>query len=133
MFANNEGDIYYSNIITANVADTAKTFAASCVKDNKTGDIILKIVNRDAVVVPAKINLAQLGTLIAKAAVTVLSGDPDTENSCDGAQNLVPQTSNITVSKSFTYQAPANSLTIIRIQSKSAGKGNNNGEKNKVH
>jgi alpha-N-arabinofuranosidase len=123
MFANNEGDLYYSNVITANVADTAKTFATSCVKDSKTGDIILKIVNMDAAVVPAKINLAGLGTLIANAGVTVLSGDPLTENSCDGTQNVVPQTSNITVSKSFTYQAPANSLTIIRIQSKSADKG----------
>jgi alpha-N-arabinofuranosidase len=122
MFANNDGDIYYSNIISANVADTAKTFAASCVKDSRTGDIILKIVNTDSAVVPAKINLAGLGTLIANAGVIVLSGDPMTENSCNGAQNAVPQTSNITVSKSFTYQTPANSLTIIRIQSKGKNK-----------
>lgn len=122
MFANNEGDMYYSNIITANVADTAKTFAASCVKDNKTGDVILKIVNTDAVVVPAKVNLAQMGTLIANAKVTILSGDPQAENSFDGAQNLMPKSSNIAVSKSFTYEAPANSLSVIRIQSRSAGK-----------
>jgi alpha-L-arabinofuranosidase len=121
LFANNEGDLYFSNVITANVADTAKTFAASCVKDSKTGDIILKIVNTAAAAVPAKINLAGLGTLIANAGVTVLSGDPMAENSYDDARNVVPQTSNITVSKSFTYQAPANSLAVIRIQSRSAG------------
>jgi alpha-L-arabinofuranosidase len=121
LFANNEGDIYYSNIITANVADIAKAFATSCVKDSKTGDIILKIVNTAAAVVPAKINLAGLGTLIAKAGVTVLSGDPMAENSCENAKNLMPESSNIAISKTFIYEAPANSLTVIRIQSKSAG------------
>lgn len=122
LFANNEGDLYYHNVITANVADTAKTFAASCVKDSKTGDVILKIVNRDAVPVPAKINLAGLGSFNPNATVTVLSGDPDSENSFDGAQNLVPQTAGLTVNKSFTYQAAASSLTVIRIHAKSAGK-----------
>ncbi|WP_205510518.1 alpha-L-arabinofuranosidase C-terminal domain-containing protein [Longitalea arenae] len=122
LFANNEGDLYYSNIITANVPDTAKTFAASCVKDSKTGDIILKIVNRDSVVVPAKINLGSLGSLNGKATVTTLSGDPMAENRCDAAQNILPKTSNITISKSFLYQAPAFSLSVIRIQNRSMGK-----------
>ncbi|THU35999.1 alpha-N-arabinofuranosidase [Niastella caeni] len=123
LFANNEGDTYYADVISAPVADTAKTFAASCVKDSKTGDIILKIVNTDAVVVPAKINLAGLGAVNTNAGVTVLTGDPMAENSCEGAQNKTPKSSNISVSKSFTYQAPANSLSVIRIQSKFAGKG----------
>lgn len=122
LFANNEGDIYYSNIVSANVADTAKTFAASCVKDSKTGDIILKIVNRDSVVVPAKINLGGMGSLNNKATVTVLNGNPVAENRCDGTQNLIPQASNITISKSFSYQAPANSLSVIRIRSGAMGK-----------
>jgi alpha-L-arabinofuranosidase len=122
LFANNEGDLYYPHVITANVADTATTFAASCVKDSKTGDVILKIVNTDAVEVPAKINLAGLGSFHPNAAVTVLSGDLNAENSFDGAQNITPHTSGITVNKSFIYQAPAGSLTIIRIHTKAAGK-----------
>lgn len=122
LFANNEGDLYYQNIISANVADTAKTFAASCVKDSKTGDLILKIVNTDVVGVPAKINLARLGRFNANAVVTVLSGDPTTENNFEGTQNITPQTSNLTVNKSFTYQAPASSLTVIRIHAGSVGK-----------
>jgi alpha-L-arabinofuranosidase len=122
LFANNEGDTYYFNIVTANVADTAKTFASSCVKDSKTGDIILKIINTAATVEPAKINLSGVGSINSKADVTVLSGDPMAENSCDGAQNITPQTSNITVSKTFTYQAPANSMTVIRIHARSVGK-----------
>lgn len=122
LFANNEGDTYYSTVITANVPDTAKTFAASCVKDSKTGDIILKIVNMAAEALPAKINLGGLGSVNTTANVTVLSGDPMAENSCGSAQNIEPRASNITVSKTFTYQAPANSLTVIRIPSKSTRK-----------
>ncbi|WP_207510674.1 alpha-L-arabinofuranosidase C-terminal domain-containing protein [Longitalea luteola] len=118
LFANNDGDIYYSNIVTAHVPDTAKTFAASCVKDSKTGDIILRIVNRDSVPVPAKINLGSLGGLQSTAVVTTLSGDPMAENRCGDAQNIIPQTSNISIGKSFSYQAPANSLSVIRIQSR---------------
>ena len=122
LFANNEGDLYYHNIISVNVADTAKTFAASCVKDSKTGDLILKIVNTDSIGIPAKINLAKLGTFNANAVVTVLSGDPTAENSFEGTQNITPQTSNLTVNKSFTYQVPASSLTVIRIHTRSVGK-----------
>ncbi|MFL5746496.1 MAG: alpha-L-arabinofuranosidase C-terminal domain-containing protein, partial [Niastella sp.] len=122
LFANNEGDIYYHHIISANVADTAKTFAASCVKDSKTGDIILKIVNTDAVSLPVKINLAGMGAFNPNAVVTVLSGDPTAENSFENTQNITPQTSNLTVNKSFTYQAPASSLTVIRVHTRSVGK-----------
>ncbi|OQP54525.1 alpha-N-arabinofuranosidase [Niastella yeongjuensis] len=122
LFANNEGDVYYPNVISAKVADTAKTFAASCVTDSKTGDLILKIVNRDSVGMAAKINLGSMGAFNANASVTVLSGDPDAENSCAGSQNIQPQTSKLTVNKSFTYQAPANSLTVIRIHTRSMGK-----------
>ena len=123
LFANNEGDEYYANVITSNLPDTAKTFAASCVKDSKTGDIILKIVNIAGETVPAKINLGQLGSVNTTANVSVLSGDPNVENSFGGAQNLAPHSSNITAGKTFTYQAPANSLTVIRIPSKATGKG----------
>jgi alpha-L-arabinofuranosidase len=74
-------------------------------------------------VVPAKIDLGQLGNVNTTASVSVLSGDPTAENSCGGAQNIEPRSSNITVGKTFIYQAPANSLTVIRIPSKATGKG----------
>lgn len=122
LFAGNEGDLYYPHIISANVADTAKTFAASCVKDSKSGDLILKMVNRDTVGVPVKINLAGTGSFNTNAAVTVLSGDPEAENSFEGTQNITPQTAALTVRKSFTYQVAASSLTVIRIHAGAAGK-----------
>jgi hypothetical protein len=38
------------------------------------------------------------------------------ENSCDGTQNLTPQTTTLTVKKSFSYATPAYSLVVIRIK-----------------
>jgi alpha-L-arabinofuranosidase len=116
LFGSNEGDTYYSNIVTAAAPDTV--FSASCVKDSKTGDIIVKIVNTGSTAVPAKINLGSVGRINTAAIVTVLTGDPQTENSCNGTQNITPQTSGYTVNKTFTYQAPPASLSVIRIKSK---------------
>jgi alpha-L-arabinofuranosidase len=116
LFSNNEGDVYYSNIVTTGLPDTTTTFAASCVKDSKTGDIIVKIVNRDAAAVLAKVNLAGFGRFNTAATLTVLTGDPLAENSCDGAQNITPNTSAYTVNKSFTYQAPPYSISVIRVR-----------------
>ncbi len=63
-----------------------------------------------------------MGAFNANANVTVLSGDPDAENSCDGSKNIQPQTSNLTVNKFFSLPGPASSLTVIRIHKKSMGK-----------
>jgi alpha-N-arabinofuranosidase len=118
LFSQNQGNVYFSNIITTTLPDTAKTFAASCVKDSKTGDIILKLVNTGLTGIKAKINLARLGAIQSTASIAVLTGDPMAENSCEASKNLVPKTSTYTVSKSFVYPAPANSLTVIRIKTK---------------
>jgi alpha-L-arabinofuranosidase len=115
LFSSNEGDLYFSNIITTGLPDTSKAFAASCVKDSKTGDIILKLVNDGAAPVPAKVNLSALGAVNGTANVTTLTGDPMAENSCDGTQNIMPQTTTLAVKKSFTYTAPAYSLVVIRL------------------
>jgi alpha-L-arabinofuranosidase len=116
LFSSNEGDWYFPNIIATDLPDTSKTFAASCVKDSKTGDIILKLVNNSAAPVPAKINLSAVGAVSGTANTTTLTGDPMAENSCDGAQNIMPQSATLTVKKSFTYTAPAWSLVVIRIK-----------------
>ena len=116
LFSSNEGDLYFSNIITTDLPDTSKTFAASCVKDSKTGDVILKLVNDGAAPVPAKVNMSAFGAVNGTANVTTLTGDPMAENSCDGAQNIMPQSTTLAVKKSFTYTAPAYSLVVVRIK-----------------
>ena len=118
LFSVNQGDSYYSNIISFD-GRADSTLAASCVKDSKTGDIILKVVNAYSKMTKANVNLSGFGSVNSTATLTVLSGDPKLENSFEQPKNIVPHTSDFTVSKSFTYEAPANSLTVIRIKTSS--------------
>jgi alpha-N-arabinofuranosidase len=116
VFSTNEGDRYYFNIISFQKNDSA--VAASCVKDSKTGDVILKIVNTDSSVRKASINLSSFGRIDASASVITLSGDRNAKNSFDAPKKIIPQTSTITAKKFFQCDAPAYSLTVIRIKTK---------------
>ena len=120
LFSTNQGDVQFSNVISSSLSDNTKnTFATSCVKNTKTGDIILKLVNAGSTSTQARVNLSGLGSINRVATSTVLTGDPTTENTCDNPQNVVPKTSSFNASKSFTYDAPAYSLTVIRIKTTS--------------
>lgn len=116
LFSVNHGDLYFPNIVSASLVDTAKTFATSCVQNTLTGEVIIRLVNTDSTPVKANINLPAFRSLDPEATCTVLSGDPMAENSFEHPQNVIPKTSTITVSKSFVYSIPANSLTVISIK-----------------
>ena len=110
LFSTNMGDLY----LPTTVSDPA--FAVSTVRDGKTGDLILKIVNTDAAPKPLRARLSGVKNLAPSATKTVLTGDPLAVNDFGTPHPLVPETSPITVGESFDYEAPANSLTVIRIQ-----------------
>jgi alpha-L-arabinofuranosidase len=116
LFSNNQGDIYFSNVITKDNKDTA--LAASCVQDNKTGDIILKLVNFGSEIKTMKVDLTSFRQLDANAEKTILTGLPEAENSFENRNNIVPVSATIKISKKFDYPAPAMSLTVIRIKKK---------------
>jgi alpha-L-arabinofuranosidase len=120
LFSVNQGDVQFSNVISSPLSDSVKnTLATSCVKDTKTGDIILKLVNASTTTKQARVNLSGLGSINRLATSTILTGDSKMENTCDSPQNIVPKTSDFRASKLFTYDAPANSLTVIRIKTTS--------------
>jgi alpha-L-arabinofuranosidase len=114
LFCENRGDLYFDRVIQKDEADTL--IACSCVKDSKTGDIILKIVNAGSGTKAFKVNLKAFGKISAEAEQTVLSGDADAENTFDNPQHVVPVTTTIKPGKSFTYSAPAMSLTVMRFK-----------------
>jgi len=114
MFMTNQGDYWFDKVISKNERDTA--LAASCVQESKTGDIILKMVNYSNNSKPMKVNLAKFGKLASQAEKSVLCGLADEENSFKNLQKIVPVTSVIEVAKSFEYDAPPMSLTVIRIK-----------------
>ena len=117
LFSVNEGDVYFPGIVSAPLSDTEKNiFASSCVKNVETGDIIIKLVNTDSTTVQAQVDLSGFGSINPDATCSILTGNPMAENTFKNPKNIVPKTVAFTAGKSFTYDAPAYSLTVIRVK-----------------
>lgn len=74
LFSANTGDLYISDVVTFDRKKDS-TLAASVVKDSKTGDVIVKLVNAGATDAKVNINLKALGALQSKAQVSLLKED----------------------------------------------------------
>ena len=111
MFSQNEGDVYLPPTLTT----TTTNLAVSCVRDSKTGDVILKLVNIGAAAETLHMDLSGAKKFAQQATKTVLTGELMGVNAFGKPASIVPQTSSITVSESFDYEAPAHSLTVIRV------------------
>ncbi|MEO6229140.1 MAG: alpha-L-arabinofuranosidase C-terminal domain-containing protein [Ferruginibacter sp.] len=114
LFSVNEGDTWYPAVVNfGSKADS--TLAASCVKDSKTGDVILKMVNASAVAATAHVNMARLGKFKSTATYTILTGDAASKNTLQQIDKIVPVSKPMAVSKTFNTGIPAYSLIVIRI------------------
>lgn len=113
LFGENAGDAYLPTALDAGPAGSR--LAASAVRDSRSGDLIVKIVNGDPAPQSLAIRLAGAQRLPATAQRTVF-GDADADiTNTDGAPPaVVPRTETVPLSASFSYEAPANSLTILR-------------------
>jgi alpha-L-arabinofuranosidase len=120
LFSTNQGDIYMPDKVEFinDKAGKDSTLAASCVKDNKTGDIILKIVNAGPDPAPAKIGLADFNVSEGKASVKILKGAPADKNTFVKPVNITPESASISFAELQNYIAPAYSLSIIRFNPK---------------
>ncbi len=104
--------------VTDDESASAKLIASS-VRDSKTGDIILKLVNVLPTEVRAQIKLPGIAnTLQSNAALTVLSGDPKETNSFPQPLRIAPNSSSIKVGPSFSHNAPPHSLSVIRLKTR---------------
>ena len=122
LFSVNQGDIYFDNVVsmTSQGKTSDSTLAASCVKDSKTGDIILKLVNIGKGAKTMEIDLSRFKGVVANGTCTVLTGAADAKNSLEKPGNIVPVTSDLKVNRKFDYNAPALSLSVIRISAKNS-------------
>ncbi|MBM6993146.1 MAG: alpha-N-arabinofuranosidase [Prevotella sp.] len=113
LFGQNDGDIYWSNIVKG--AETV-----SCVQDSKTGDVILKLVNATENKVPVSADLSSFRRLEKRATISVLTGNKDVENGKGQFldTDLRPVTSIMKVGRSVNYDMPAYSLTVIRLHAR---------------
>jgi len=114
MFSVNQGDLYFDRIISLDAKDS--TLAGSCIKDSKTGDIIIKLANVGKEPKTMKIGLSGFKSIVPDAEKTILTGSADAENTFENPKNVVPLVSSFKVSSKFEYSVPPMSLTVFRIK-----------------
>ncbi len=115
LFGQNAGD----SVLAATLdVDADKKLTASVVRDSVSGDLIIKLVNGDDVAMPVDVSLSGIPSGSRFEAVrTVLTGpSADAENE-DGKTPVVkPVSETLKLKTTFAYEAPANSLTVFRLQ-----------------
>lgn len=98
---------------------TPKQFLATGM-DNKTGELIVKVVNRDSAAYMPKILIKGLDRKVHPAEVTTLSSDIDTEeNSFENPKKIYPTKESIKLKGNhFRYKFKPFSYTILRIKTR---------------
>jgi alpha-L-arabinofuranosidase len=111
LYGENAGDEYLPSAVSLNNMQDAvkKRIACSVVRDNKSGDVIVKLVNMLPVSVKANVELPLPENQTVTASKTVLTGDPSNKQAR-------PVTDTIEISKQFLYELPAYSFTVIRVE-----------------
>jgi alpha-L-arabinofuranosidase len=74
------------------------------------------VVNLGQAAQEVEVKLATTGEVDPNAKCTVLAGDPMAENGFGKHEQLVPKHRALLIEKEFIYEAPAHSLSVIRIQ-----------------
>lgn len=89
-------------------------------RDDKSGDLLIKLVNADSKAHSTKLELKSIGKLTGKGTVTVLTGSgPDEENTFAQPNKIAPVTKPLGgISPSFSYTAPAYSVSILRLSTR---------------
>lgn len=131
LYGNNSGDEYiYSDMEVSEVSEgskaTAQQMAAaekriahSVVRDSKTGDLIIKLVNCTNLRVSVDVNLnnlqnSQQSSNYGQATVTYLSGDAPNEENTNGS--LIPIEKKVELGNTFTQSMPPYSFVVIRLK-----------------
>ena len=113
LYGQHAGDTYLPSDVVLKDAneEVSKRVAVSIVRDSKSKDLIVKIVNMLPVTVTTNVNLEGAGNLAPSAQRYVLAGEPD-------SKTAKPVVDSITVGTTFPCSVPAYSFTVIRIKNK---------------
>lgn len=112
LYGQNPGDYYIESAIKLSDSndEVSKRIAVSVVKDNASGDLIVKLVNALPVAVTPSVDLTNFSTT-ENAVYTILSGNPE---------NTIarPVTQKISTKEAFSKELPPYSFAVIRIKTK---------------
>jgi alpha-N-arabinofuranosidase len=113
MFGRNVGD----QILSAQSADTSVQGCAT--RDSRAGEIIIKLVNPDAVAQAVAIRINGVTSLASKGTAITLTGNTDDTNSITQPKKIVPVTTTISnVQPNFTYTLPPTSIVVLKLKAR---------------
>lgn len=110
LYGQNAGDHYIPSQINLDNQDgrVKLCVGSSIVRDSKTGDVIVKLVNLLPVSIETDVRLPGMDGIQSSATRTVLAGAPET--------TPLPVTDTIEAGTSFKQELPAYSFTVIRLK-----------------
>lgn len=119
MYGQNSGTHYLaSQIQLSNTReDVQKRIGVSVVKDERTGDLIVKLVNMLPVQVKTKVDLGGYELVNPSARKTLLTGDPKDKKAKSVTSAFELDVKDGAAVSDFAYEMPAYSFTVIRIHS----------------
>jgi alpha-L-arabinofuranosidase len=92
-------------------------FAQVVTRDDRTGELIVKIVNAQDTAALTKVDLGRL-KVAPTARMTVLTGDPGEQNT-RSAEPILPVTTTVSgIGSTFTRLLPADSVTFLRLKTR---------------
>ncbi len=94
-----------------------KRLFASASRDQKTGDVIVKVVNGSAAILTAQVDLKGIKNPATTAKATVLTSEKGAdENTLENPTKVSPTTATLDLTGgTLTHDFPGNSLTVLRI------------------
>jgi alpha-L-arabinofuranosidase len=115
LFAQNAGDTWLPTTLTP---AAPPMLAVSSVRDSRSGDVIIKIVNGADTPTPLRLSLNGLAPGGRQATRTVLTGEnADVANEDGLPPAVVPVAGEVVLVPDDGYVAPAHSLTLFRVRS----------------
>lgn len=117
LFSTNRGTRLLPVLLDGSPKNGRDNLYASASLDEKTGEVILKLVNTATSPADVRINLSGARGVSGGRTLTLGSNDLKAENSLDEPTKLSPVERPLTVSGSeFTYALAPNSLTVLRVR-----------------
>ena len=119
----NNAKAYLDGKLVQEISDqtlAVKSLIMSVVKDVKSGDVILKVVNASAKAIKTQIDLKDAKTFSGEGkAIVLTSASPLDENTLEEPKKVYPKTEDVKLTGACCKRIfPGNSLTVIRLSTK---------------
>ena len=121
LFSRNRGDVVLPTSLGGLETTNSgrQNLYASATRDERAGELILKVVNPGDAAQDVQIKLAGVNVVAPQATETVLTGSPDDVNALEHPEQVAPVESELAdAAGDFTCQFAPHSLTVLRLKTR---------------